>query len=99
MKRCLVLGALIGVGTLSIVLAGFQAPPAGPTKEALTATKIDAHVEIFNCLKMYRDARLLRTVDKAKDNGDLYFACINGTGARLTGLGRFYWKLAHDGRI
>jgi glyoxylase-like metal-dependent hydrolase (beta-lactamase superfamily II) len=41
MKRCLVLGALIGVGTLSIVLAGFQAPPAGPTKEALTATKIE----------------------------------------------------------
>jgi len=41
MKRCLVLGALIGVGTLSIVLAGFQAPPAGPTKEALAATKIE----------------------------------------------------------
>jgi cyclase len=41
MKRCLVLGALIGVGTLSIVVAGFQAPPAGPTKEALAATKIE----------------------------------------------------------
>src|SRR6478672_10052413 len=40
MKRCLVLGALIAIGSLSIVVAGFQAP-AGPTKEALAATKIE----------------------------------------------------------
>ena len=40
MKRCLVLGALIAIGSLSIVAAGFQAP-AGPTKEGLAATKIE----------------------------------------------------------
>jgi len=40
MKRCLVLGALIAIGSLSIVVAGFQTP-AGPTKEALAATKIE----------------------------------------------------------
>jgi len=41
MKRCLVLGALIGIGSLSMLVAGFQAPPAGPTPAALVATKIE----------------------------------------------------------
>lgn len=41
MKRCLVLGALIGIGSLSMVVAGFQAPPAGPSPAALAATKIE----------------------------------------------------------
>src|ERR1051326_8627444 len=41
MKRCLVLGALIGIGSLSMLVAGFQAPPAGPTPAALAATKIE----------------------------------------------------------
>ena len=29
----------------------------------------------------------------------MYYAAINGTGCQLTALGRFYWKLAYDGRI
>jgi cyclase len=41
MKRCLVLGALISIGSLSMLVAGFQAPPAGPTPAALAATKIE----------------------------------------------------------
>jgi cyclase len=41
MKRCFVLGALIGIGSLSMLVAGFQAPPAGPTPAALAATKIE----------------------------------------------------------
>ena len=41
MKRLLVLGALIGIGSLSMVVAGFQTPPAGPTPAALAATKIE----------------------------------------------------------
>ena len=40
MRRGLVLGTLIGVGTLSMVAAG-QAPPATPTAQALAATKIE----------------------------------------------------------
>ena len=40
MKRGVVLGSLIGVGVLSIVVAG-QAPPAGPTAASLAATKIE----------------------------------------------------------
>ena len=40
MTRGLVLGTLIGVGVLSLAVAG-QAPPAGPTKAALAATTIE----------------------------------------------------------
>jgi glyoxylase-like metal-dependent hydrolase (beta-lactamase superfamily II) len=36
-----VLGALIGIGSLSLIVAGFQTPPAGPTPAALAATKIE----------------------------------------------------------
>jgi cyclase len=41
MRRGLVLGALIVVGCLSLVVEGFQAPPAAPTPAALAATKIE----------------------------------------------------------
>ena len=40
MRREAVLGTLIGVGVLSIVVAG-QGPPAGPTAAALAATRIE----------------------------------------------------------
>ena len=29
----------------------------------------------------------------------MYYAAVNGTGCRLTALGRFYWALANDRRI
>jgi hypothetical protein len=41
MKRALALGILLGAGALSMVVSGFQAPPAGPTAAALAATKIE----------------------------------------------------------
>lgn len=40
MRRGLVLGTLIGIGTLSLALSG-QAPPAGPAAKALAATRIE----------------------------------------------------------
>ena len=40
MKRMLVLGVQVGVGTLSIAVAG-QAPPSGPTPKSLQVTKIE----------------------------------------------------------
>jgi cyclase len=40
-KRGLVLGTLIVLGGLSVVVSGVQAPPAGPSKAALDATKIE----------------------------------------------------------
>src|SRR6059036_2533654 len=41
MKRVLILAALIIVGGLSMVAAGFQAPPAGPSAAGLAAAKIE----------------------------------------------------------
>ncbi|HYR84760.1 MAG TPA: MBL fold metallo-hydrolase [Terriglobia bacterium] len=41
MKRGLVLGTLIALGGLSLVVSGFQAPPAGPSAAARAATKIE----------------------------------------------------------
>ena len=41
MKRGLVLGLLVSVLSLSNVISGTQAPPAGATPEALAATKIE----------------------------------------------------------
>ena len=41
MKRGFVLGTLIAVGSLSMAIAGFQAPPAAPSAAALAATKIE----------------------------------------------------------
>lgn len=52
-------------------------------------------VATFNNLKLYRNARLVRTTD----HDDLYFAALGSTGVRLTGLGRYYWRLAKDGRF
>jgi len=41
MKRCLLLGTIVMVGSLSLTLVGLQGPPAGPTPAALAATKIE----------------------------------------------------------
>ena len=41
MKRGLLLGVVVGIGALSMAVAAFQAPPAGPTPAALAATKIE----------------------------------------------------------
>lgn len=73
--------------------------PLDKSYEHTESSKVDTNVEVFDCLKLYRNARLLRTVDPEKDKGDLYFACMHSTGVRLTGLGRFYWQLARDRRF
>src|SRR5262245_18772068 len=41
MKRFLLLTGLIAIRGLSLTVAGFQTPPAGPTPAALEATKIE----------------------------------------------------------
>ncbi len=73
--------------------------PLDPSYEWSVVPRDHTHEEIFDCLKLYRNARMLRTVNKAVDRGDLYHAAIHSTGVRLTGLGRFYWQLANERRI
>jgi hypothetical protein len=41
MKRGVVLLALVTLGAFSLVVAGYQGPPAGPSAAALQATKIE----------------------------------------------------------
>jgi hypothetical protein len=52
-------------------------------------------VAIFKEFKRYRDGGLLRTIE----DEDLYFAALHATHVALTPLGRFYWRLANQGRI
>lgn len=66
-----------------------------PTYEHSVPTADPAHVAIFNTLKIYRNSRLVRTTE----HDDLYYAAMECSGVRLTGLGRFYWKLAKEGKI
>jgi hypothetical protein len=49
----------------------------------------------FRCLQTCNRVKLVEPVNQE----DMYWAAMHSTGCRLTALGRFYWKLANDGRI
>jgi hypothetical protein len=66
-----------------------------PSYEHSHPTCDPQHVAIFNNLKIFRNAHLIRTVE----DDDLYYAAMHSNGVRLTGLGRSYWHLAKIGRI
>jgi hypothetical protein len=66
-----------------------------PTYEYTMSVADPDHVAVFNTLKIYRNSRLVRTTDQ----DDLYFAAMQSGGVRLTGLGRYYWKLAKEGKV
>lgn len=70
-----------------------------PTYEEHSGQAVPERVAVFKLFKKYQNARLLRTIDKDNDEDALYWACMRSTGVRLTGLGRFYWRLAKDRRI
>ncbi len=53
------------------------------------------HESAYTRLQQYRDARLLVPVGEEY----LYYAAKNSKPCRLTDLGRFYWKLANEGKI
>jgi hypothetical protein len=77
----------------------FESPDAdfslSPRHEP-TAKPQDSEAEAtFRCLQRCNRVKLVDPIDEE----DMYYAAINSTGCRLTALGRFYWKLADDGRI
>jgi uncharacterized caspase-like protein len=56
----------------------------------------DAEAEAtFRALQRCNRVKLVDPVDEQ----DMYWAAVNETACRLTPLGRFYWRLARDGRI
>jgi hypothetical protein len=66
-----------------------------PSYEETEMAGTAQHIELFNKFKKLRDAHLLRT----EKGDDLYWAAIHGNAVLLTPLGRFYWRLAKEGRI
>jgi uncharacterized caspase-like protein len=89
----------IDIGVLRRLPEWFESPdaefPLSPRNEP-TAKPQDSEAEAtFRCLQRCNRVKLVDPVDEE----DMYYAAINSTGCRLTALGRFYWKLADDGRI
>jgi hypothetical protein len=66
-----------------------------PSYESTHPTADPAHVAIFEKFKMYRNARLLRTVN----DPDLYYAALHSTFVELTPQGKAYRSFVADRRI
>jgi len=69
--------------------------PLTPRHERTAEPKDSDAEATFRCLQRCNRVKLVEPVGEE----DMYYAAINGTGCRLTALGRFYWKLADTGRI
>src|SRR3954452_1299481 len=69
--------------------------PLSPRHARTTEPHDESAEGVFRCLQRCNRVKLVEPIDEE----DMYFAAINSTGCRLTALGRFYWKLAYDGRI
>jgi uncharacterized caspase-like protein len=89
----------VDIGVLRRFPEWFESPdaefPLSPRNEP-TAKPADSEAEAtFRWLQRCNRVKLVEPIDEE----DMYYAAINSTGCRLTALGRFYWKLADDGRI
>ena len=69
--------------------------PLSPRHEHTAKPQDSEAEETFRYLQRCNRVKLVEPIDEE----DMYFAAINSTGCRLTALGRFYWRLAEDGRI
>jgi hypothetical protein len=89
----------IDIGVLRRMPDWFATPDADfplSSRHEPTAEPRDSEAEAtFRCLQRCNRVKLVEPIDEE----DMYYAAINATGCRLTALGRFYWKLAADGRI
>jgi hypothetical protein len=89
----------IEIGILQRLPDWFPSPdsefPLSPRFE-YTAEPQDREAEgTFRCLQRCNRVKLLEPIGEE----DMYYAAMNSTGCKLTPLGRFYRKLAVDGRI
>ena len=69
--------------------------PLDPSYEPTTAPKNEVNERTFLHLQKLRDVRLLVPIGEEH----LYYAAINSESCQLTPLGKFYWRLAKEGRI
>jgi hypothetical protein len=89
----------IDIAVLRRLPEWFETPdaelPLSPRHEP-TAKPSDGEAEAtFRHLQRCNRVKLVEPIDEE----DMYYAAVKSTGCRLTALGRFYWKLADDGRI
>ena len=66
-----------------------------PTYERESKTRKPAHVEIYDALTQYRNARLIEFLGAEY----LYHAAMKSKSCRLTPHGRHYWQLAEKGLL
>lgn len=66
-----------------------------PSYEHSRAEAIQAHVDDYQVLVAYRNARLIEVAT----HDHLYYAAIESGAVQLTPLGRHYWSLVHEGRL
>jgi Caspase domain len=89
----------IDIGVLRRIPEWFATPdadlPLFPRHEPTAEPRDNEAEATFRCLQRCNRVKLVEPIDEE----DMYYAAVNGTGCRLTALGRFYWKLAADGRI
>jgi hypothetical protein len=69
--------------------------PLSPRHERTAKPQDTEAEETFRYLQRCNRVKLVEPIDEE----DMYFAAVNSTGCRLTALGRFYRRLAEDGRI
>lgn len=66
-----------------------------PSYEYTHKSAQKGNVEVYNKLKLLRNAHLLRTVG----GEDLFFIALKSGSVELTPLGQFYWRLSNNSRI
>lgn len=69
--------------------------PLDPSYEPDAEPRNAEHELIFSHLQKYRAGRLVVPVGEEH----MYYAAMNSKSCKLTPLGRFYWKLANDGKL
>lgn len=96
LRRC---SPVIEFPVLRLLPKYFNAPedeyPLDPSFEPDSEPKHKEHELIFSHLQCYRAARLLVPIGEEH----MYYAAMNSKACKLTPLGRFYWKLANDGKL
>jgi hypothetical protein len=69
--------------------------PLNPSCEPTSENPFEDSTEVFAILQKYCHVNLVKPIDEEH----MYYAAMNSTGCRLTGLGAHYWNLVKKERI
>lgn len=68
--------------------------PAGQNTD-----KDEEHEAVFRILRKYWQYGLVVPIGLPEDKNYMYWAAVYSTGCKLTALGKYYWKMIHNGTI